>query len=440
MEENNKIDFKTVKQKTDQVQDIIDRMPTKFGYYTSLIVIFIFSLLLIFGFVIRYPDVVKGKIDINNSITSVKLVSNNTGQLRLIKDEFQTNIKKGEPIAYIYNTIDYQEIKKIKDILSDFLNETNYIEVSRKLPQKVTLGEITPVYYQFLHSLKQVDNDNSIRPYDSQKHNLKEAYYAQVNELENQKHKLGLMKRNLEYVKKIYFRDSLLFVQGVISELELDQSSLRYLEAKNNVKSFESNINSVKEKMHNTKSSINDIGNQHSIKTEGMEFDVMNSYNLLMEEINKWEHKSLIYSPVNGILQKMGFWQENQFVRAGEELYMVRPKQKGVIGQMLIPSIGAGKVEQGQEVMVKLDDYPYLEYGLIKGKVKSISSTKKEVQIQNTPIEHYLAIVEFSNGLETNYGREIKTNKSMSGTAEIITKDRKLIERFFDNLKYAIKK
>ena len=107
---------------------------------------------------------------------------------------------------------------------------------------------------------------------------------------------------------------------------------------------------------------------------------------------------------------------------------------------MLLPTSGAGKVQIGQEVVVKLDDFPYLEYGSVRGTVESISISKKQEQTTQGTVEAYLVLVKFDNGLKTNYGEYIKTDKATSGTGEIITKERRLIERFFDNLKYVMKK
>ncbi len=47
-------------QRTEEVQDIIDRMPNKFSRYVTYFVIFLVVFLFLFGFLIRYPDVVTG--------------------------------------------------------------------------------------------------------------------------------------------------------------------------------------------------------------------------------------------------------------------------------------------------------------------------------------------------------------------------------------------
>ena len=43
-------------------------------------------------------------------------------------------------------------------------------------------------------------------------------------------------------------------------------------------------------------------------------------------------------------------------------------------GEVLIPARGVGKIKVGQTANVKVENYPYDEYGLIKGEVQSISA------------------------------------------------------------------
>lgn len=90
-------------QRTEEVQDIIDRMPSKFGNYTMYIIIFIVSLLFIFGFLIKYPDIVTGKITINTASQSVKLVANSTGKIHLFSKDFISEVDEINPL-HIYKT------------------------------------------------------------------------------------------------------------------------------------------------------------------------------------------------------------------------------------------------------------------------------------------------------------------------------------------------
>lgn len=101
----------------------------------------------------------------------------------------------------------------------------------------------------------------------------------------------------------------------------------------------------------------------------------------------------------------------------------------------MIPSYGAGKVENGQTANVKINNYPYDEYGLLKGVVKSVSRITKKMETPNGEIDSYLVIIDFPDGTTTNFGKYLPLDFETKGTAEIITKHKRLIERLFDNLK-----
>ncbi len=45
---------------------------------------------------------------------------------------------------------------------------------------------------------------------------------------------------------------------------------------------------------------------------------------------------------------------------------------------LLLPAEGAGKVEPGQKVNIRLDNYPYMEYGMLEGVISHISEIPDE--------------------------------------------------------------
>lgn len=302
------------------------------------------------------------------------------------------------------------------------------------------MGELTTSYYEFLSSVKQLQLYQTEQPLELQIANLEKTYQKQLQEIQNFRKRLSLDKNYFTFAKKMHQRDSILHLKEVYAEVEMDKSDMSLLQTRNNLISNEGNLISMEKQAQQTENSIKELHTQKSLKYEEMEMNIITSYNRFMENVNAWEHKYIIKSPIKGKLQTLNFWAENQFIQSGTEVFAVVPTQAETFGQMLLPTSGAGKVQIGQEVVVKLDDFPYLEYGSVRGTVESISISKKQEQTAQGAIETYLVLVKFDNGLKTNYGEYIKTDKSTSGTGEIITKDRRLIERFFDNLKYVMKK
>ena len=120
-------------------------------------------------------------------------------------------------------------------------------------------------------------------------------------------------------------------------------------------------------------------------------------------------------------------------MKAGEVLVTVVPDdQIRVIGKILLPPHGAGKVQVGQAVNVKLDNYPYMEYGMLKASIRSISLV---------PVQHpdgtrvYSLEVAFPAPLVTTSRKQLSFTHEMTGTAEIITEDLRLLDRFWKPVK-----
>ena len=76
---------------------------------------------------------------------------------------------------------------------------------------------------------------------------------------------------------------------------------------------------------------------------------------------------------------------------------------------------------------MKLNNFPYQEYGQLKGRVDNIS------KIAGTT--GYILKVRLENGLSTTYNKEIIYKPGMVGTAEIVTEDLRLLERIFNSIR-----
>ena len=104
-----------------------------------------------------------------------------------------------------------------------------------------------------------------------------------------------------------------------------------------------------------------------------------------------------------------------------------------VVGRMQVPSVISGKIVPGEKVLIKLDNYRFQEYGIVGGRVQSISLAPDEKG-------NYYVDVILPNGLKTSYNKTLPFDKELKGNAEIITKDLRLIERFFYQIRQLLGK
>ncbi len=107
-------------------------------------------------------------------------------------------------------------------------------------------------------------------------------------------------------------------------------------------------------------------------------------------------------------------------------MLLVVPKVVNFEVQLKLPLFGAGKVKKEQRVLVKLDAYPFDEFGFLEGEISEIVP----VAIDN----YYRANVKLNNGLQTNTGKILPIQSLLQGTAEIMLDDKKISNRIFGTL------
>jgi hypothetical protein len=428
-------------ERTEEVRDIIERIPTRFGLLISIIVAFIFLLLLFFGWVIRYPDVVTGLTTVNTSVAPIKLVANTSGKLHLNNIQSQSMTKAGHVIAYIETATSYDTLQHIKQMLKAYNpNDIANTSILQQLPSTPALGELTLKYYNFISSLHQLATFNNDRLYDKQIASLQNLYEHQLREVKNSSERTDINKGVLSFSQKFLERDSILFTQKVSSAAEYEKARLQHLSYGAGFTNAKSNQIDAEKQAQQTQSNITQSRVQKNEKLNEIKIALLASYNDLMDNMALWEERYLFKSPFDGQVQFLKFWTDGQFVQAGEPVFTIVPKVDEPYGQILLPAVGAGKVKVGQEAIIKLNDFPYNEYGSITGIVSGISLTTNTEKTEQGSIEAYLVTVKFPKGLTTNYGKPIAFKHEAKGIAEIITKDRRLIERLFDNLNYVLNK
>jgi HlyD family secretion protein len=87
-------------------------------------------------------------------------------------------------------------------------------------------------------------------------------------------------------------------------------------------------------------------------------------------------------------------------------------------------------VKVGQSVNIKLSGFPYLEYGMVRGVVNSISLVPSG--------DSYIIDLKLPSGLTTLYGKQLDFTQNMQGTAEIITDDLRLLQKIINPFRYLI--
>lgn len=156
------------------------------------------------------------------------------------------------------------------------------------------------------------------------------------------------------------------------------------------------------------------------------ETELLNAVAMLRTALDEWRGLYLLEAPMDGTVAFMQPWKENMLVTQGETLFVLVPPGASVpVGKALLPMEGAGKVHVGQRAVIRLDGFSEQEFGFLEGKVTSISPVPDEEG-------NFVLEIALPEGLSTNYNKVLPVLKLMTGTADIITKERSLLQRLLE--------
>lgn len=250
-------------------------------------------------------------------------------------------------------------------------------------------------------------------------------YYAK---LERQR---SLLLQDLDYGRRTLERDSLLLAEAVISAADYETTAQNYLSKQNTKAGFDATLTSTELQIIQSEQQLVELTLQQENETAEYERTLEQSRQQLAAQIAQWRQQYVLEAPVAGRVTLVNYWSENQHVAVGDKLASIVPDgATEVIGRLQVPSAGFGKVKVGQGVNVKLNGYPYMEFGVLRGRIRSLSAVPEQIQTQSGTTIAYTAEVVFPDGMTTSYKRELPMIQRMDGTAEIVTEDMRLIERF----------
>ncbi len=134
-------------------------------------------------------------------------------------------------------------------------------------------------------------------------------------------------------------------------------------------------------------------------------------------------------APVDGVVLSMNIRNSGEVVQPGQTIAAIAPQGVPLILQAVLPNSEAGFVKVGEIAQIKFDAFPYQDYGIVTGKVASISADAK-------PNEKLGAVYRVEIALErdrlTANNQIIKFKPGQTATAEIITRHRRIIDVILD--------
>ncbi len=411
----------------DHIQYLLGNPPSWMMRYGLTVMTGVFSILLILSYLIHYPDVVEAKVVLTTANPPIRVIANVGGRVSnlLVKDKEQ--VAKGQVLAIVESTAEWLDVLR----LETWLNNTN--GHAHALPDSLRLGELQGTYSAFVQHWKELGYYNLNNGVMERIVFLNQQIEGLREVGSNLRKQMMTMQEEYKLTTKLHQRQQKLFWDKVIAEKELDASEAQWLAQKRVLESTESSFLYNDMQIKQYQSQINDLEQEKSDNHNEKERILIEDVQRLHSAIDKWKQSFLISAPIAGMVSFSKIWSAQQSINLGEEILAIVPPSDGtsIIGKAVVPSINSGKIVIGQRVVVRLDGYPAQQYGILETTITGISLLPQKGE----DAEQYSLDVVFPSQLITSYNKHITLRQEMTGRCRIITEDRRIIDRIFNNLR-----
>ncbi len=428
---------KNIELRSDEIQDILGKVPPWIirSGITGLSVIII--LLIVMAAWFKYPDRIVSPIQLTTDNPPVYMVARTTAKITEFFAEKDKQVEAGELLLVLESGADYKQVLETRDLLKDFYANRDEPDTAKlrqiAFMKGLELGNLQGEFAGFQKSVLELIDYLRFDKYQMQI-NGKDAEARNQRIHYNRLYELKLDKeKELEIANTQLKRNQELHTDRTISDVQMEESNRTYLNQKSQVEEARLAMSANKILQDQLNQTIANLKIQRNEDELNAFARVDESKDKFLGALTDWEQKYLLISPTDGMVSLSKFWSVNQEVKQDSRLLTIVQESTGpILGKVILPSLGSGKVKIGQEVIIRFDRYPYMEFGLVTGVINSISPVPEEA--------NYFVEVGFPNGLNTSYDQELLFTQEMTGQAEIITEVRSFLLRVLTPLKSMMKR
>ncbi len=292
------------------------------------------------------------------------------------------------------------------------------------------LGNLQNTYSDLQRYAQQYQNSQNM-PFVQQR---TDAIVAEMKEYEHLQSELtkqqNLIVEEINLQQKNLNRYQLLYNDGQVAALEeVEKEKMNLLQLQRDLEN-----NKYQQQQYNTQraalqAQIVQQQTQNSEQQLALLSEWQTALDRCQAELAEWEKQYLLYAPIAGLVSLPADMQDEKPIKMGDELMSLLPIEanNNIMGLVQISAEQIGKIAPGQTAQIKLDAYPYTEYGMLQGTLSDIATLPRN--------DTYTATIALPQNLVSTYQKHLFFKQGMTGTASITTENKKLIEYLLANLR-----
>jgi adhesin transport system membrane fusion protein len=217
---------------------------------------------------------------------------------------------------------------------------------------------------------RKMERDNALQALETQ-------VFQSRKRLSETQEKLLAADQNLLLAKKELAVSESLVVDKLVSQLDHFQRQSRVAQINGEVMSLRQAVLGAESAVQESLARARQEDGRFRREAANEAGELQRRMSSLTEELGMaqdQEDRSVIRSPIDGIVKNMKFQAVGNVVRAGEPIMEVVPIKDQLVVELKLNPSARGYVAVGQSALVKVSTYDYLRYGGLTGTVTAIAA------------------------------------------------------------------
>lgn len=415
---------------SDDVQEILGAPPAWPVRWGSALMLLIVVAMALIAANIRYPDLARTPVVISADIPPAPVIAPADGYVARLFVANGQSVAADQLLAALQSTAKLEDALLLDSLLSGWLSLPAPALRALAPPPSLQLGELQAEYaavisardaYAFGKNTRTSQIQANVGALGEQIARLEAAVKYDKAAIERM---VAEISRSATFLEK----QETAFQQGLISANQLNAERRRHQQLERDLEILREGLARKQNEIEALRRSASELSFNEQERESGSEAALLAALSRLRAALDLWKKTHLLAAPIAGKVSfNAAFSGARQYVRLGEQIMTIVPDSAAMlIGKAGLPVAGSGKVKPGQRVLIKLDNYPYQEFGVLEGRVLDRSIVPKDGV--------YNLTIELTQGFITSTRRAIPFEQQLQGEAEIITDDKSFLQRIVEQV------
>lgn len=228
----------------------------------------------------------------------------------------------------------------------------------------------------------------AIAQFEAERSSLLQSRAEQAAELTGARAELTKLEQTLPLVKRQLKARQDLEAKGYFSRLKTSEYEQQLIEHIQNIEVQRSNTVKASASIANLDSQMRKLKETFGREAVTDLSEATDKSAIAGEDLRKASQRRAfqqIRAPVDGTVQQLVVYTVGGVVQPAQPLMMIVPDDADIAVEAMIPNRDVGFIREGQPVRVKLEAFPFTEYGFVEGTVETISRDAIEQEQSKGP-------------------------------------------------------